>query len=104
MIGVGVIGALLVGQVITGGDLTLLIILLGVFVPMVGFLTWAESWIAHDLAYRLLAEMRVDMYDSRSQISEDHRYCGACDVLSEIDDIDALQRQLVGVFHDDNPR
>ena len=62
IIGTGVIGALLVGQVITGGDLTLLIILLGVFVPMVGIFTWAESWIAHDLAYRLLAEMRVDMY------------------------------------------
>ena len=26
------------------------------------FLTWAESWLAHDLAYRLLAEMRIDMY------------------------------------------
>ncbi len=63
IIGTGVIGALLVGQVITGADLTLLIILLGVFVPMVGIFTWAESWIAHDLAYRLLAEMRVDMYD-----------------------------------------
>jgi ATP-binding cassette, subfamily B, bacterial len=24
--------------------------------------TWAESWMAHDLAYRLLAEMRIDMY------------------------------------------
>lgn len=63
IIGTGVIGALLVGQVITGGDLTLLIILLGVFVPMVGLFTWAESWMAHDLAYRLLAEMRVDIYD-----------------------------------------
>ena len=63
VIGTGVIGALLVGQVITGGDLTLLIILLGVFVPMVGLFTWAESWMAHDLAYRLLAEMRVDIYD-----------------------------------------
>ena len=63
VIGVGVIGALLVGQVITGGDLTLLIVLLGIFVPLVGFFTWAESWIAHDLAYRLLAEMRVDMYN-----------------------------------------
>ena len=63
IIGLGVISALLVGQVITGGDLTLLIILLGVFVPLAGFFTWAESWMAHDLAYRLLAEMRVDMYD-----------------------------------------
>lgn len=63
VIGVGVIGALLVGQVITGGDLTLLLVLLGVFVPLVGFFTWTESWMAHDLAYRLLAEMRADMYD-----------------------------------------
>ena len=63
IIGLGVISALLVGQVITGGELTLLIILLGVFVPLVAFFTWAESWMAHDLAYRLLAEMRVDMYN-----------------------------------------
>ena len=63
IIGLGVSSALLVGQVITGGDLTVYIILLGVFVPMVGFFTWTESWMAHDLAYRLLSEMRVDMYD-----------------------------------------
>ena len=63
VIGLGVVSALLVGQVITGGDLTLTLVLLGVFVPLVGFFTWAESWMSHDLAYRLLAEMRVDMYD-----------------------------------------
>ncbi len=63
VIGLGVISALLVGQVITGGDLTLLLVLLGVFVPLVAFFTWAESWMAHDLAFRLLAEMRVDMYE-----------------------------------------
>jgi ATP-binding cassette subfamily B protein len=63
IIGVGVISALLVGQVITGGELTLLLVLLAVFVPMVGFFTWAESWMAHDLAYRLLAEMRLDLYN-----------------------------------------
>ena len=63
VIGLGVIGALLVGQVITGGGLTVLLVLLGVFVPIVAFFTWAESWMAHDLAYRLLAEMRIDMYN-----------------------------------------
>ena len=63
VIGLGVISALLVGQVITGGELTLLLILLGAFVPLVAFFTWAESWMAHDMAFRLLAEMRVDMYD-----------------------------------------
>ena len=63
IIGLGVISALLVGQVITGGDLTLLIILLGVFVPLAGIFTFAESWASHDLAYRLLAEMRLDLYN-----------------------------------------
>ena len=62
VIGLAVIGALLVGQVVTGGSLTLLLVLLGVFVPLVGFFTWAESWQAHDMAYRLLNEMRIDMY------------------------------------------
>ena len=61
-IGVGVVSALLVGQVITGGDLTLLLILLGVLTPVAAFFIWTESWVAHDLAYRLLAEMRVDVY------------------------------------------
>jgi ATP-binding cassette subfamily C protein CydCD len=58
----GVVGALLVGQVITGGEITTLLVLLGVFVLLVPLFTWAESWMAHDLAYRLLAEMRIDMY------------------------------------------
>ena len=63
IIGLSVISALLVGQVITGGDLAVLLVLLGVFVPLAAFFTWAESWVAHDLAYRLLAEMRVDVYN-----------------------------------------
>jgi ATP-binding cassette, subfamily B, bacterial len=62
IIGLGVVGALLVGQVITGGEITTLLLLLGVFVLLVPLFTWAESWMAHDLAYRLLAEMRIDMY------------------------------------------
>ena len=61
-IGVGVVSALLVGQVITGGELGLLLILLGVLTPVAAFFIWTESWAAHDLAYRLLAEMRVDVY------------------------------------------
>ena len=61
-IGVGVVSALLVGQVITGGELTLFLILLAVLTPVAAFFIWTESWVAHDLAYRLLAEMRVDVY------------------------------------------
>jgi len=63
IIGLSVISALLVGQVITGGGLTVLLWLLAGFVPLAAFMTWAESWVAHDLAYRLLAEMRVDVYN-----------------------------------------
>ena len=63
IIGLSVISALLVGQVITDSDLTVLLVLLGVFVPVAAFFTWAESWVAHDMAYRLLAEMRVDVYN-----------------------------------------
>ncbi|PKB70617.1 MAG: thiol reductant ABC exporter subunit CydC [SAR202 cluster bacterium Io17-Chloro-G6] len=63
IIGLSVISALLVGQVITGGDLTVLLWLLAAFVPVAAFFTWAESWVAHDMAYRLLAEMRVDVYN-----------------------------------------
>ena len=40
-----------------------MLVLLGAFVPIVGFFTWTESWMAHDLAYRLLAEMRLDLYN-----------------------------------------
>ncbi len=63
IVAVGVSSALLVGEVITGGDLTLQLMVLGIFVPVAALFTWLESWVAHDLAYRLLAEMRVDVYD-----------------------------------------
>ena len=64
-VGLGAITALLVGQVIpeTDGSLTPLLIMLGIFVPLAAFSVWAESWMSHDFAYRLLAEMRIDMYD-----------------------------------------
>ena len=61
-IGVGVASAMLVGAVITGGDLTPWLILLALLAPLSAFFVWTESWAAHDLAYRLLAEMRVDLY------------------------------------------
>ena len=62
VIGLTVVSALLVRVAATGADLTPWLWALGIMVPVVAFLTWAESWLAHDLAYRLLAEMRIDMY------------------------------------------
>ena len=61
-IGVGILGALAVAAVKTGAPFAWLLILLGLLAPAAGILHWIESWLAHDIAYRLLAEMRVALY------------------------------------------
>src|SRR5216684_593597 len=61
-IGVGILGALAVAAVKTGAPFAGLLILLGLLAPLAGILHWIESWLAHEIAYRLLAEMRVDLY------------------------------------------
>ncbi len=61
-IGVGILGALAVAAVKTGSPFATLLILLGLTAPLAGILHWIESWLAHDIAYRLLAELRVDLY------------------------------------------
>ena len=61
-IGVGVAGALAVAAVKTGSPFAYLLLLLGLLAPIAGLLHWIESWLAHDIAYRLLAEMRIDLY------------------------------------------
>jgi ATP-binding cassette subfamily B protein len=61
-IGVGVLGALAVAAVKTGSPFGYLIILLGLAAPLAGLLHWLESWLAHDIAYRLLAEMRIGLF------------------------------------------
>jgi len=61
-IGVGIVGALAVAAVKTRGSYGYLLILLGVLAPLAGILHWIESWKAHDIAYRLLAEMRIDLF------------------------------------------
>ena len=62
-IGVGIAGALAVAAVKTGAPFAYLLILLGLLAPVAGILHWIESWLAHDIAYRLLAEMRIDLYN-----------------------------------------
>jgi ATP-binding cassette subfamily B protein len=61
-IGVGILGALAVAAVKTGAPFAYLLILLGLLAPLAGFLHWIESWLAHDIAYRLLAELRIELY------------------------------------------
>jgi ATP-binding cassette subfamily C protein CydCD len=61
-IGVGVLGALAVAAVKTGSPFGYLLILLALAAPLAGLLHWLESWLAHDIAYRLLAEMRIGLF------------------------------------------
>ncbi len=64
VVGVGAASALLVGQLIRGGDITFHLVLLGSMVGLASVLAWADCWLPHDLAYQLLAEMRIDIYDT----------------------------------------
>jgi ATP-binding cassette, subfamily C, bacterial CydCD len=61
-VALGVISALLVAQVVTNGNLTPWLWALAITVPLAAVLRWADSWISHDLAYRLLAELRIRLY------------------------------------------
>ena len=62
-IGVGVLSALLLGAVRGGGAIWLLIAALLLTAPLAGLLHWLESWLAHAMAYELLAELRIALYD-----------------------------------------
>jgi ATP-binding cassette, subfamily B, bacterial len=61
-IGVGVVSALAVAAVKLGHPTGGLLILLACVAPLAGLLHWTESWMAHDMAYRILAEMRITLY------------------------------------------
>ncbi|HXT82281.1 MAG TPA: ATP-binding cassette domain-containing protein, partial [Acetobacteraceae bacterium] len=61
-IGVGVFGALILAAVRNGAPISGLVIALLVTAPLAGVLHWLESWIAHAMAYALLAEMRIDLF------------------------------------------
>ena len=59
----GALSALLVGAVFRGEPLGTLLVLVCVFAPVSALLFFLETWQAHDMAYRLLARMRIDIYN-----------------------------------------
>src|SRR5439155_6139337 len=61
-IGVGVLSALAVRAVARGESTAGLLVALLVTAPLAGALHWLESWLAHDVAYRLLSDMRLDVF------------------------------------------
>ena len=61
-IGIGVLSALIVLALKNGQPYGNLAIALAILAPLSGILHWFESWLAHDMAFRLLAEMRIDAF------------------------------------------
>jgi len=61
-IGVGVMSALIVLALKHHEPYVGYAIALAVTAPLSGVLHWLESWMAHDMAFRLLAEMRIDAF------------------------------------------
>ncbi len=59
----GALTALLVGAVFREEPLTTLVIAVCVLAPLSALMFYLESWQAHDMAFRLLAKMRIDLYE-----------------------------------------
>ena len=62
LIGVGVLSALIVLALKRGAPWGGLLVGLAVVAPLAGLLHWLESWLAHDMAFRLLTHMRFDLF------------------------------------------
>ena len=65
----GALSALLVGAVFRDEPLTIPLILLCVFAPLSSLLFFLETWQAHDMAYRLMARMRIDLYEKMEPLA-----------------------------------
>ncbi|HEY4174511.1 MAG TPA: ABC transporter ATP-binding protein [Rhodopila sp.] len=61
-IGVSVLGALVLAAVRNGAPTSVLVAALLITAPLAGLLHWLESWIAHAMAYALLADMRTALF------------------------------------------
>ena len=69
LIGVGVAGALAVAAVKRGEPHAEYLVALAVVAPLAGLLHWLESWFAHDMAFRMLAEMRIALFDKLERLA-----------------------------------
>ena len=68
-IGVGVLSALVVAGLKQGTPVGGLLIALYAIAPIAGLLHWLESWVAHDMAFRLLTEMRIALYEKLDKLA-----------------------------------
>ena len=68
-VGVGVLSALVIARLKAGEPFEGLIWALAVAAPAAGILHWLESWFAHDMAFKLLAEMRQRLFDKLDRLA-----------------------------------
>ncbi|MDR6603301.1 ATP-binding cassette subfamily C protein CydCD [Achromobacter deleyi] len=68
-IGVGVFSALIVAAIRDGRETSGLIVGLLIAAPLAALFHWLESWLAHAMAYQLLADMRVKLYDKLERLA-----------------------------------
>jgi ATP-binding cassette subfamily C protein CydCD len=68
-IGIGVCSALALRDLKNGQDYTIWLWALAALAPLSGLVHWLESWIAHDMAFRLLAELRIAVFRKLDQLA-----------------------------------
>ncbi len=73
-IALGVASAMLAGRVATDGGLGALIPIVLALAVTVALFTWIESWISHDMAYRILADMRIKLFDTLDRLAPAYMY------------------------------
>ncbi len=69
LIGVGALSALVVARLKAGEPFDGLLVALAISAPLAGILHWMESWFAHDMAFKLLAEMRRRLFDKLNRLA-----------------------------------
>ncbi|MDQ7250405.1 ABC transporter ATP-binding protein/permease [Dongia sedimenti] len=62
LIAVSTLSALTVAAIKLQAPFGAYLVAMALLVPLAAFLQWNESWRSHDMAYRLLAQMRVDLF------------------------------------------
>jgi ATP-binding cassette subfamily C protein CydCD len=69
LLGVGVVSALIVARVRVGEPFGVLFALLFVVAGLAAALTWLEDWLAHDMAFRLLSVLRIDLFSKLDRLA-----------------------------------
>ena len=106
MIAAAGICAYMVGRVATGAPADALYFsafVLGGVVVARAVAAWAEMWLAHDLAYRILAEFRIWLYQALDRLAPGYlldRRSGdlSAAAMADVDTIEWFYAHTVGVF------